>query len=66
MSFDLDAKAVRFIVEAIQSKIAELVALQGAEAKDENIVAESSNDIMYYRALIAQLRECSDLSSSPM
>ena len=57
MSFELDAKAVRFIVDAIQSKIAELVALQGAHAKDENVVADASNDIMYYKALIAQLRD---------
>jgi hypothetical protein len=57
MSFELDAKAVRFIVDAIQSKIAELVALQSSHAKDENIVADASNDIMYYKALIAQLRE---------
>jgi hypothetical protein len=57
MSFELDAKAVRFIVDAIQSKIAELVALQSSHEKDENIVADASNDIMYYKALIAQLRE---------
>jgi hypothetical protein len=57
MSFELDAKAVRFIIDAIQSKIAELVALQGTHAKDENIVADTSNDIMYYKALIAQFRE---------
>jgi hypothetical protein len=48
MTFELDPKASRFLVAAIQSKIAELTNLQTTHPKDENVVADASNDIMYY------------------
>jgi hypothetical protein len=57
MMFELDPKAVRFLVDAIQSKISELTNLQNMHPNDENIVADASNDIMYYRSLIKHISE---------
>jgi hypothetical protein len=57
MTFELDPKAVRFLIDAIQSKIVELTNHQNIHANDENIVAEVSNDVMYYKSLIAKLND---------
>jgi hypothetical protein len=57
MTFELDPKAVRFLIDAVQSKILELTNRQNTHANDENIVSEASNDIMYYKSLIAKLSE---------
>ena len=55
MSFELDPKAVRFIVDAITLKIAQLQELQADNPGDENAIADASNDIMYYRSLMQKL-----------
>jgi hypothetical protein len=57
MTVDLDPKAMRFLVDAVHSKILELTNHQKTHSNDENIVAEVSNDIMYYRSLIEKLSE---------
>jgi hypothetical protein len=57
MKFELDPKAVRFLVDAVQVKISELTNHQNTHSNDENIVSEVSNDIMYYKSLIAKLSE---------
>lgn len=54
MSFDLDPKAVRFIVDAINAKIEGLEAVRSS-SENENAVADASNDVGYYRSLIAKL-----------
>jgi hypothetical protein len=57
MKIELDPKAIRFLVDAIHSKISELRSLQQIHADDENMVADTSNDIMYYMALIKKISE---------
>jgi inorganic pyrophosphatase len=55
MSINLDAKAVRFIVDAIHCKIDALRKMQDENQDDEDVVADSSNDIGYYHCIIADL-----------
>jgi hypothetical protein len=57
MVIELESKAIRFLVDAIQSKILELTSLQNKHSNDENIVADASNDIAYYRSLIKKISE---------
>jgi hypothetical protein len=57
MMVELDPKAIRFLVAAIQSKISELKSLQVAHPNDENIVADASNDIMYYESLVKKISQ---------
>jgi hypothetical protein len=57
MIVELDPKAIRFLVAAIQSKISELKSLQVAHPNDENIVADASNDIMYYESLVKKISQ---------
>jgi hypothetical protein len=57
MSFELNAKAINFLIDAVEAKIGILQGSQKSGASDENLVADASNDIAYYRSLIAKLRE---------
>jgi hypothetical protein len=54
MNFDLDSKAARFLITAIKCKIESLEADQKANPSDEDLIAEASNDMGYYRALIGK------------
>ena len=57
MKYELDHKAKHFLVNAINSKIVELKNSQKENPTDENIIADASNDIMYYDSLIVRLSE---------
>jgi hypothetical protein len=57
MAIELDPKAIHFLVDAIQTKILELTSLQNIHSNDEDIVADASNDIAYYRSLIKKISE---------
>jgi hypothetical protein len=56
MPIDLDPKAVRFIIDAITVKIAALQAEQKANPDNEDINADASNDIAYYRCIIDDMK----------
>jgi hypothetical protein len=55
MPIDLDPKAIRFIVDAINCKIDRLKQSQIDHKDIENICADASNDIAYYRCIIEDL-----------
>jgi hypothetical protein len=56
MSANLDPKAVRFIIDAINCKIDHLKQSQTDNKHDENLCADASNDIAYYGCIIEDLK----------
>jgi hypothetical protein len=57
MPIDFDLKGLSFVAEAIVVKIETLNAAQRAFGDNENLVADASNDKMYYQGLLQMIRE---------
>jgi hypothetical protein len=57
MLINLDPKAVRFIIDAINCKIDHLKQSQIDHENDEDLCADASNDIGYYDCLIEDLNK---------
>jgi hypothetical protein len=56
MSINLDPKAVRFIIDAINCKIDNLKQSQIDNKYNEDLYADASNDIAYYGCIIEDLK----------
>jgi hypothetical protein len=59
MSINLDPKAIRFIIDAINCKIDHLEQITIGQKENEDLCADASNDIGYYGCLIASLQSAS-------
>ncbi|NJL41183.1 MAG: hypothetical protein HC899_34010 [Leptolyngbyaceae cyanobacterium SM1_4_3] len=61
---DLSPKAIRFIVEALEFRIAAYQQQIENEALDEDELSDIGNDVMFLQSLLQALKQSSDRSTS--